>query len=100
MARQAATEPREAQRLGRWAWSVFGVLIALMVLGMGGWYARQFLGQSGGLAKNAGSSALAGAGTRVADPPASLMEAVVRRTRQWKGEANAPVTIVEFGDFQ
>ncbi len=49
-----------------------------------------------------------------ADPPAagdatpsarnadvsSLMEAVVAQTRHFKGDPNAPVTIVEFGDFQ
>ncbi len=32
--------------------------------------------------------------------PATLMDAVVAQTRHFKGDPNAPVTIVEFGDFQ
>jgi hypothetical protein len=31
---------------------------------------------------------------------ATLMDAVVAQTRHFKGDANARVTIVEFGDFQ
>jgi protein-disulfide isomerase len=29
-----------------------------------------------------------------------LMDAVVAQTRHFKGDPNAPVTIVEFGDFK
>ena len=32
--------------------------------------------------------------------PASVMEAVTTQTRHFKGDAQAPVTIIEFGDFQ
>ena len=32
--------------------------------------------------------------------PGSLFDAVVARTRHFKGNANAPVTLVEFSDFQ
>ena len=32
--------------------------------------------------------------------PAGVMEAVVAQTRHFKGDAQAPVTIIEFGDFQ
>ena len=34
------------------------------------------------------------------DAPPTLMEVVVARTRHFKGDPNAPVTIVEFSDFQ
>ena len=35
------------------------------------------------------------------DPSAvTLMEAVIAQTRHFKGDPNAPVTIIEFGDFQ
>lgn len=35
------------------------------------------------------------------DPSAaSLMEGVVNQTRHFKGDPDAPITIVEFGDFQ
>ena len=32
--------------------------------------------------------------------PSTTMDAVVVQTRHFKGNANAPVTIIEFGDFQ
>ena len=32
--------------------------------------------------------------------PATLMDVVVAQTRHFKGDPKAPVTIVEFGDFQ
>jgi hypothetical protein len=31
---------------------------------------------------------------------AAVMEAVIARTRHFKGNPNAPVTLIEFGDFQ
>lgn len=34
------------------------------------------------------------------DPQAAMLEKVMTTTRHFKGNANAPVTIVEFGDFQ
>jgi hypothetical protein len=35
-----------------------------------------------------------------ASAPASPFDATIKRTRNFKGNANAPVTIVEFSDFQ
>jgi hypothetical protein len=32
--------------------------------------------------------------------PAGVMKAVVAQTRHFKGDAQAPITIIEFGDFQ
>jgi hypothetical protein len=32
--------------------------------------------------------------------PPTLIDAVVSQTRHFKGDPNAPVTIIEFGDFQ
>jgi len=34
------------------------------------------------------------------EAPPTLMEAVIERTRHFKGDLNAPVTIVEFSDFR
>jgi hypothetical protein len=31
---------------------------------------------------------------------ATLLDAVIAQTRHFKGNTNAPVTIIEFGDFQ
>ena len=36
----------------------------------------------------------------ISSTPASPFDALVNRTRHFKGNANAPVTIVEFSDFQ
>jgi hypothetical protein len=44
-------------------------------------------------------AAQAGAADPTAPTPAS-MDSVIAQTRQFKGDANAPVTIIEFGDFQ
>ena len=33
-------------------------------------------------------------------PTPTNMDNVIAQTRQFKGDANAPVTIIEFGDFQ
>ena len=35
-----------------------------------------------------------------AAPAPTNMDNVIALTRQFKGDANAPVTIIEFGDFQ
>ena len=35
-----------------------------------------------------------------APSPQALMDAVVAQTRHFKGDANAPITIIEFGDFK
>jgi curved DNA-binding protein CbpA len=34
------------------------------------------------------------------DPQAAMLQSVMNTTRHYKGNANAPVTIVEFADFQ
>ena len=35
-----------------------------------------------------------------ATSPTGAMEAIVAQTRHFKGDAKAPVTVIEFGDFQ
>ena len=45
------------------------------------------------------AAAQAGAADPAAPTPTS-MDNVIAQTRQFKGDANAPVTIIEFGDFQ
>ena len=34
------------------------------------------------------------------DPQAAMLQKVIDATRHFKGNANAPVTIIEFADFQ
>jgi hypothetical protein len=49
-----------------------------------------------------GSRSAASAASQSASTPsaAALMDAVVTQTRHFKGDADAPITIIEFGDFQ
>ncbi len=35
-----------------------------------------------------------------ADPRQAMLQSVIQRTRHFKGNANAPVTIIEFSDYQ
>jgi hypothetical protein len=89
----------DTRRLGWWAWTVCLVLLALMAGGFAGYYLRPALDGAGPANDRVPSLTRPGA-SGVAAPPSSLMEAAVGRTRHWKGEANASVTIIEFGDFQ
>jgi hypothetical protein len=91
----------ETRRLEQWAWTICLVLLTLMLGGAGVYYLRPMLDGAGPAAERARApSVTEPARSGVTGPPSSLMEAAVGRTRHWKGAANAPVTIVEFGDFQ
>jgi hypothetical protein len=98
---QENAEQPDARRIRRWAWTLCLVLTALMLGFFAGYYLRPIMEEPGGAGTRKPASAVAQPeGSRGANSPSSLMEAVVKRTRQWKGDANAPVTIVEFGDYQ
>lgn len=71
-------------------------LLALLLLA-GGWYAaRNMLQSKGGLEAASSEAGRGAAGGALS----SIMQGVISQTRLWKGDPNAPVTIVEFGDFQ
>lgn len=89
-----------------WATPIIGLI--MLVLGLlGGYFGRPLL---------AGTPASPTAPTAVsqANPPQAaatpdadqlarqqqMMQAVVAQTRHFQGDPNAPVTIIEFGDFQ
>ena len=74
-----------------------GLVLLALVLLAGGWYAARNVLQRDGGADAASSPAVSGAGGGALS---SIMQGVVSQTRLWKGDPNAPVTIVEFGDFQ
>jgi hypothetical protein len=77
-------------------------LVGVVMLAVG--LAAGYLGRPLVAPQAADSDAVAS--TASANPSASsqaqptLMDAVVAQTRHFKGDANARVTIVEFGDFQ
>jgi hypothetical protein len=93
-------EQPDTRRIRRWAWMVCLVIISLMLGFVAGYYLRPVLDEPGAEARGKSAPPTKVAESQDANPPSSLMEAAIKRTRQWKGDTNAPVTIVEFGDFQ
>jgi protein-disulfide isomerase len=108
-------EPHEIVRKGlpavtiniqSWASPIIG-LVMLVVGLLGGYYLRPFtLAQASNV-----TSSSAAASSAVTTPAAipttdqataqkNLMASVVAKTRHFKGDPNAPVTMIEFGDFQ
>ena len=88
-----------------WATPIVGVLMLAVGL-LGGYFGRPLL-----LPQSPASVALAQSGAASpsetsASPqnqpsnPDELMAFVVSQTRHFKGDPNAPVTIIEFSDFQ
>ena len=74
-----------------WATPVVGVVMLIVGL-FGGYYGRS---ASDGISEQAAvPSADAGAKDE------ELMAYLVSQTRHFKGDPNAPVTLIEFGDFQ
>jgi hypothetical protein len=74
-----------------------GLALLALVLFAAGWYAARSVLQNGGPAASVASSP---AGANGGSALASMMQLVIKQTRLWKGDASAPVTIVEFADFQ
>jgi hypothetical protein len=76
-----------------WATPIVG-LVMLAVGLLGGYYARPLL------APTPSSSSQTTEGTQVSSASqAELMEVVIAQTRHFKGDSDAPVTIIEFSDF-
>lgn len=91
-------QPAVTITIQSWATPIIGA--AMLVLGLlVGFYGRPFV--------LAGNQSDAGSAPPVVIPTADnsaaqekLMESVVAQTRHFKGDPNAPVTIIEFADFQ
>lgn len=88
-----------------WATPIVGVVMLALGL-LGGYFARPLAASL--LTENtvdlAASAASAANGSAAAqnEPPSNqeLMSFVVGSTRNFKGDPNAPVTIIEFSDYQ
>jgi len=86
------------------------VLVAVIMLGIGvllGYFGRPLVEPQPVAATVVASadtgnpSAASGADRPASNPSAAtLMDAVIDQTRHFKGDPGAPITIVEFGDFQ
>jgi len=85
-----------------WSTPIVGLL--MLVLGLlAGYYGRPLLASQAAesaAGRSSASSSASPVDENVAAQQAALMQEVVAQTRHFKGDPNAPVTIVEFGDFQ
>ncbi len=73
---------------------------AMLVIGLVlGYFGRGLYGPEAMTAK-ATSSAMAAAVQTRASANKQVMSMLIEATRHFKGDANAPVTIIEFSDFQ
>jgi hypothetical protein len=88
-----------------WATPIVGALMLMIGL-QGGYFGRPLLAQqssAGAVSPQAGASSPVAATVAAQDRTtnsAELMAFVVGQTRHFKGDPNAPVTLIEFSDFQ
>ncbi len=95
---EAQKQPAVTISIQSWATPIAGVLMLVLGL-MVGFYGRPFL--LAGTESSAGSAppdVIATADNSAAQE--DLMKTVIAQTRHFKGDQNAPVTIIEFADFQ
>ncbi len=93
-----AIQPEESPT--RRNWPMFVVGAAMLVIGLVlGYLGRGVYGPEASAAK-ATSSAMAAAVQTRASANKAVMDVLIEQTRHFKGSPNAPVTIIEFSDFQ
>ena len=84
------------------SWMTPIVGLVMLVVGMLAGYVGHSLVAAQPLARQptaAASSTPAAAAVSATNPP-TMMDSLVAQTRHFRGDPNAPVTIIEFGDFQ
>ncbi|MCI0549935.1 MAG: DsbA family protein [Anaerolineae bacterium] len=96
---EAQDQPAVTITIQSWATPVVGLM--MLVLGLlGGYYLRPLiLGQSSSTVPIVAPVAAIST-TDNSAAQQDLMKTVVAQTRHFRGDPNAPVTIIEFGDFQ
>lgn len=81
------------------SWATPLVGLVMLVIGLlGGYFVRPFLAPASSAA-SVSTQTVASAQSSSASQ-AELMQNVIEQTRHFKGDPDAPVTIIEFGDFQ
>jgi protein-disulfide isomerase len=87
-------------KIQSWSTPIVGLLMLLVGL-TAGYFGRPLLApQAVESTATGNSSSTSPVDENVAAQQADLMEEVVAKVRHFKGDPDAPVTIVEFGDFQ
>jgi protein-disulfide isomerase len=85
-----------------WGTPIIGLLMLVVGL-LAGYYSRPLLSpQAAGSAAGRGTASPSASpvGENVTAQQAALMQEMVAKTRYFKGDPNAPVTVLEFSDFQ
>ena len=85
-----------------WSTPIVGLLMLVVGL-LAGYYGRPLLASQAAesaAGRSSASSSASPVDENVAAQQAALMQEVVAQTRHFKGDPNAPVTIIEFSDFQ
>ena len=100
------TQPKPAFTIvvHSWATPIVGVIMLAIGL-LGGYFGRQLISPLASPIASITQPAAAAPSDTSASPqpqadPKEIMAYLVSQTRHFKGDANAPVTIIEFSDFQ
>jgi len=93
--------PRTALTIVIHSWATPIVGVVMLILGLvGGYFARPFLAPQPSTVVTQSGTVEQVTLAASSSSQQELMATVVAQTRHFKGDPNAPVTIVEFGDFQ
>lgn len=93
---QEIESPTNSSR--KWITPLIGLVMLLIGLGLG-YFARGVIGPEAIAARGTATVAAAAVQTRSASNQ-EVMGMIVAETRHFKGDENAPVTIIEFSDYQ
>jgi len=93
------SESRPALTINIQSWTTPIVGIVMLILGLlGGYFGRPLIGgnEQAVVPQTSASGQSQGVGARNEE----MMAYLVSQTRHFKGDPDAPVTLIEFGDFQ
>jgi len=94
---QTKRQPAVTINIQSWATPLVGVVMLIIGL-FGGYYGRPLIG--GTAEKAAIPETIASAQSQGGAGNEELMAYLVSQVRHFKGDPGAPVTLIEFGDFQ
>jgi hypothetical protein len=98
--KNSAQEPALVINVQSWATPIAALLMLIVGL-LGGYFGRPLITAS----RSTPTPTAEAVPTAISAAPASpnaeeMLQSVIAQTRHFRGAADAPVTIIEFGDFQ